>query len=449
MNGLSLTGKIIVKGKLKLISPLIIGSGKSNLADIEVLKDESGKPYIPATSFCGVLRHYFEDNTFSNNIQDQSNYFWGIHKKDQNGKVTEIESALICHDLFTENAIIRVRDGIRIDVKKGTAKDEGKYDYEVVEPDAVFDLFWEISIRKAFDKDKNILKKIIMTLISVLERGEISLGAKTNNGFGKCMLTDAQIYEFDFSKKNDVKQWLNQEFVNGISKLDVDLFINQNKTFSIDASFSIKNSFIVRSYPSEPKFPDGVHLTSNGKNVMPGTSFKGAIRNRALRIANTLNIINAEQKIKELFGTAGENETKRKSKVVVEETIIEDSVAELQNRIKIDRFTGGTIKTALFDSMPLWSSNNPESVKIKIRLRDYEPWEAGLLMLVLKDLWAEDLAIGGEKNVGRGILTGNSAVIKWDNRMLIMERDVDKLKFSSESDAKELNDFVNRLLEVK
>ncbi len=443
MNGLSLTGKIIVKGKLKLMSPLIIGCGKSNLADIEVLKDDSGKPYIPATSLCGVLRHYFENNFYTNIKEEQFNNFWGSNKSDG------MESALICHDLFTDYVEIRVRDGIRIDVKKGIVEDKGKYDYEVIEPDAVFNLFWEISIRKAFDKDKNILKKIIMTLISVLERGEISLGAKTNNGFGKCILTDVQIYEFDFSKKNEVKKWLNQELVNGISKLDVDIFINQNKTFSIDASFSIKNSFIVRSYPSEPKFPDAVHLTSNGKNVMPGTSFKGAIRNRALRIANTLNIINAEQKIKELFGTAGENETKRKSKVAVEETIIEDSVAELQNRIKIDRFTGGTIKTALFDSMPLWSSNNPESIKIKIRIRDYKTWEAGLLMLVLKDLWAEDLAIGGEKNVGRGVLTGNSAVIKWDNKMLIIERDVDKLKFSSESDAKELNDFVNKLLEVK
>ncbi|MFZ3383509.1 MAG: RAMP superfamily CRISPR-associated protein [Candidatus Methanoperedens sp.] len=448
MDGLSLKRKIIVIGKIRLESSLIIGSGQSDLADIEILKDDSGKPYIPSTSLCGVLRHYFEEN-FSDIINEQqSNYFWGKHMPYKNN---EIESAFICHDLFTENSKIniRVRDGIKIDAKNGCAEDKGKYDYEVVEPGIHFNLFWEVSIRQKFDLIT--FRKILATLISKLERGELSLGAKTNNGFGKCILIDTKIFEFDFKRKEDVSQWLCQEFINGKKKLEEEPFIKKEESiFSIEAYFGIKSSFIVRSYPSDPKQPDAVHLSSNEKPILPGTSLKGAIRNRAFKIAKTLCISCAEEKIIELFGTAGKNEMhNKKSRVLVEETIIENAVSELQNRIQIDRFTGGTINSALFDSMPLWNSNNLNSVTIKLKINDFKQWEAGLLMLVLKDFWTDDLPIGGEKNVGRGILSGNMAIIRWNNKELKIEKDDGRLKFSSKTDADELNSFVKQLTEVK
>jgi len=450
MNGLSLKGKIIVKGKLRLESPLIIGSGQSDLADIEILKDDSGKPYIPSTSLCGVLRHYFEEN-FSDIINgQQSNYFWGKHIPDNNN---EIESAFICHDLFTESSKIniRVRDGIKIDAKNGCAEDKGKYDYEVVEPGIHFNLFWEVSIRQKFDLIT--FRKILATLISKLERGELSLGAKTNNGFGKCILIDTKIFEFDFKRKEDVLHWLSQNFINGKKKLEEGPFIKEENIFSIEAYFAIKSSFIVRSYPSDPKQPDAVHISSNEKPILPGTSLKGAIRNRAFKIAKTLCIPCAEDKIIELFGKAGNNEIKnKKSRILVEETTIENAVSELQNRIKIDRFTGGTINNALCDSMPLWNLNNSNSVTIKLKIKDFkqsDQWAAGLLMLILKDFWTEELPIGGEKNVGRGILSGNKAIIRWNNKELKIEKDDGRLKFASKTDADELNSFVKQLTEVK
>lgn len=77
----SVIGKFIINGKLHLESPLIIGSGRGELVDIEVLKDETGIPFIPATSIIGVLRHYFEDN-FPENKVDDFNYFWGVSQKE-------------------------------------------------------------------------------------------------------------------------------------------------------------------------------------------------------------------------------------------------------------------------------------------------------------------------------------------------------------------------------
>jgi CRISPR/Cas system CSM-associated protein Csm3 (group 7 of RAMP superfamily) len=419
LNNESLVGKIIIKGKLTLESPLIIGSGIKEFIDIEVLKDKNGKPYIPATSLIGVLKHYFENN-MSENIGDDSDYFWGMSEKIDSNTQKSIQSSFICHDLYSAGAKIRIRDGVCIDPENQTAKDKGKYDFEIVDKGAVFDVFLEVTLRRIYSKDT--FKRILATIIEPLISSKIAIGAKTNSGFGKIALKNLEVIEFDFSKKDDVYRWLKKDFSHGISYLDPKQYVSYSKkidVFSIEAKFALVNSIIIRAYSEKPDLPDAVNITSNGEFVLPGTSLKGAIRNRALKILKTIKIDGAEQKINQLFGITGENEGKEnvKSRVQVEERAIKNAMPELQNRIKIDRFTGGTIKTALFNSMPLWGGNEPcESVIVNISIRNYKPWEAGLMLQVLKDIWCEDLAIGGEKNVGRGILKGISAFIRWQNK---------------------------------
>ncbi len=401
----SLTGKLLLRGRLELKTPVIIGSGETDVTDIVVLKDSEGKPYIPATSFVGVLRHYFEEEIDHSISDGQLDYFWGSRKA--NG----YQSALICDDLNTEDEPkIMVRDGVTINHKNGIAKRRAKFDYEVVEPNISFDLNIEINIREAYDK--TIFKRILKTIVDALKAGDIRIGAMTTKGFGICKLDDVSYYEFDFSKKEDVFSWLKREF-NKEQVLSVDSFPIKSKEFLIDAWFKIKSSLIIKSYSGELKAPDAVHITSNNNPVLPGTSLKGAIRDRAIRIINTLGESN-EEAIKQLFGWINEKNKneKYKSRIIVDETVINNVTEEAQHRIKIDRFTGGTIKGALFDSMPLWTTNDTKAVHITMKIKDYKDWEAGLLLLILKDLWNGDLPIGGDKNVGRGILKGLEANIK-------------------------------------
>jgi CRISPR/Cas system CSM-associated protein Csm3 (group 7 of RAMP superfamily) len=112
-----------------------------------------------------------------------------------------------------------------------------------------------------------------------------------------------------------------------------------------------------------------------------------------------------------------------RGRVRIEETLIENVVREVQTRIKIDRFTGGTIHGALFEMMPLWQMNNDDAVHIVMTVEDYKDWEAGLFLYVLKDLWTGDLAIGGEKNVGRGVLQGRRAEIRWKGGHVQLQAD--------------------------
>ncbi|MBU0702211.1 hypothetical protein KKE26_13120 [bacterium] len=75
---------------------------------------------------------------------------------------------------------------------------------------------------------------------------------------------------------------------------------------------------------------------------------------------------------------------------------------------------------------------------------NYQDWEAGLLLLILKDLWNEDLPIGGEKNVGRGILKGVLAKIQWNRQEITIEEKKDGLDISP-SDLATLNSFCDSL----
>lgn len=444
MEAASIKGKVIIQGELHLKSPMIIGSGHNEFADIEVIKDSEENPFIPATSLTGVIRHYFDENYPERS--KETDHFFGYFRKKNNEKHESIQSAFICHDLYAQKAHVRTRDGVKIDPSFQIAEDMGKYDFEIIEKGAVFNLFWEVTIRNIHDPDT--FKQLLATIISPLKEGNLLLGAKTNSGFGKCKLKKLCISQFDFSNKDDVLRWLKQDFSKGTPEFDYEPFEpeNHNKIFCIEARFAIKNSLIIRSYSEEANMPDATSITSNGKYVLPATSVKGAIRHRALKILKTLEIDNAQEQINNLFGIAGKNIDPKKGRVLIEEKKIKKVYPEIQNRIEIDRFTGGTIKTALFNSMPLWSKDHcDESVNIIIKIRNYEEWEIGLLLYVLKDLWSEDLPIGGEKNIGRGILKGICACIKWDGKCLKIETDDKELVFSDESYALELNQFAEKV----
>ena len=56
-----ITGKIILMATLRNTSPLLLGSGLSDIADKEIIRLPDGKPYIPASALAGKLRRKFKD----------------------------------------------------------------------------------------------------------------------------------------------------------------------------------------------------------------------------------------------------------------------------------------------------------------------------------------------------------------------------------------------------
>ena len=415
-------GKIILKANLELISPLMIGSGESEISDRDILLNKEGKPFIPASSFMGKL--------YNELSSDKKKKYFGQKKAGENDKNEEENKAesskfehqsyIICDDLHLSDDSAKntaIRDGIRINPETGLVEKETKFDYQVLEPGNHFAL--EMSINVEPDDNYNDCKELMKNIVNVLSNRQFALGGKTSSGFGNLQAQNIKVMEYDFADKKQAAAYLlKKETENLFSKYIEDNSM-LNDEFRINASFQIVNSFLIRSYSKTPYGSDATQLKCGDKFVLPGTSLRGALRAKAQKILNLLweNKKNeVDMFIAALFGTTSlekKNEYSVPSSLYVSETVIDNVKCEMQNRIQIDRFTGGTIESALFDSMPVFPVPNDEAQLVNLTLTIHKPLpsQKGLLLLLLKDLYTSELPIGGEKNVGRGLLKGTKATV--------------------------------------
>jgi CRISPR/Cas system CSM-associated protein Csm3 (group 7 of RAMP superfamily) len=257
------------------------------------------------------------------------------------------------------------------------------------------------------------------------ESGEICLGMKKRRGFGRCHVKEWQVWNFNLEDAGDRTSWLlfDRECSNKLPVITdkiadalgvvLDEGEDQRDRFLMHATFQLVGSLLIRSSQnSTRRAPDVVHLKSHRPNksesqsVLSGTSLAGVLRHRAERIVKTLG--SCSPIVDQLFGFVG-NESQA-SRLVVHEKVIKDATDLVQNRIAIDRFTGGAYHGALFDEQPIFEG----SVCIELELRNPKDHEIGLLLLLLKDLWTSDLPVGGESSIGRGRLKGIKAHLIWN-----------------------------------
>ncbi|MBR3050997.1 MAG: CRISPR-associated protein [Selenomonadaceae bacterium] len=407
MNSSSVIGKILIGGELVLRSPLLIGDGAGetaeNFRDVHVLKNRQGEPFIPGTSLCGVLCDWLE-----NLSPVWTTKIFGDEK--------EMQSSLQVEDVILNGGEIIARDGVRIDGLTGTVDGDGKYDFEVVERGASGALRLLINLRgihvnKNFNGDKNYsLDEICAVIARLLRRlhDGIRLGALTTKGFGFVAAENLTANLYDFRNKNDVVAWLTGEKSANEILPSTEQTDASPKNFIVDANFRFNSSFIIRD-------DNAATLKSRKDFVIPGTSLKGILRHRAEYIFGKLGI---DAKI--LNGLMGNSTDDKKIKsrfIVAESYIAPEDFAEVEHtRNKIDRFTGGTLQGTLFTSKPAYQKNLEPTLKIHFEIRDATDAEAGLAIFLLRDLWLGRVALGGEKSVGRGTLSGVSAEINFKGK---------------------------------
>ena len=110
------------RGIVRAKTPLLIGSGESEKADIECMRDWSGNFFIPASSLAGVLRAHLSRYLNPDLIKL---CFGG--EDDESG-----QSLFYFYDLPLQTTQSYIRDGIAIDSETGTVKEKAKYDYELI-----------------------------------------------------------------------------------------------------------------------------------------------------------------------------------------------------------------------------------------------------------------------------------------------------------------------------
>ncbi|OQY88124.1 MAG: hypothetical protein B6D41_11225 [Chloroflexi bacterium UTCFX4] len=413
----------IVKGTLELEAPAHFGNGDvSAWTDMPLARDkETGKPLLTGASIAGALRNYLRASS-----ESQANDLFGEIRGN-----TAIESALIVNDALASNANdLEMRDGVAINPKTRTAGDKKKFDIELLPAGAQFDLCFELNVAK----DKQELVHALAIALRGLEMGEIGLGKRKTRGLGACVVKEWRVRRYRVTEPRELIAWLNQDGANEKGDniaplLGVEVSNIEKEKFTLDATFELDGSLLIRDYAASNTSADAAHLHSkrNGKlePIVSGTSLAGALRARAQRIANTVagDTNRAEKLVDEMFGPRkGEL---RASRVRVRESVIQNGMSEMvQNRVKIDRFTGGASNTALFSEQPVFGLSETR-VQIALELvkaheqEQVDRAEVGLLLLVLKDLWTGDLALGGESSVGRGRLHGVCANLqlggdKWE-----------------------------------
>ena len=442
--------RVLIQGDLTLETPTSFGTGDfEGLVDIPLALDPlEGKALLTGASLAGALRSYLREREFGYGKKDSGSKnslyltLFGLQEDDEGE-----QSYLIVHDSLSKVPQVELRDGVKINPKTRTAKDKHKFDYELIEAGTTFPIKMELLLPK--DKKKGQMLVTALTIcLQGLEKGEIALGYRKRRGFGCCKVGTWEVCRYDLTKPEGLINWLDksksvQRENNIVSLFGVNksLLVDKRSIFEMEATFSLENSLIIRSGSGDAGSPDVVHLHSNRKGkgpspVLSGTSLAGVLRARALRIAQTIgDKEKARIMVNNLFGSEI-TESKDKaftSKIVTSETEIFKPLSLVQQRIKIDRFTGSSFPTALFSEQPVFEQKDTE-IKLKIVIQKPKNAHIGILLLILKDLWTGDLPIGGESSIGRGRLRGKKADLsykrsdlKYPQKWTIRQKDNGKL----------------------
>ena len=136
----------------------------------------------------------------------------------------------------------------------------------------------------------------------------MNIGALTTKGYGKIQIKKkpTPFYIFDFSKDEDAWAWL--EYLDGnINKVPVkydDAKSNIISDFRMRIGLSLKNSMIIATTDFQEELSKesnikirAVQLKSGEDYVIPGTSIKGVIRNRAINILRNLSNYKNEENV--------------------------------------------------------------------------------------------------------------------------------------------------------
>ena len=427
-------GKKIVKKKyykvtFELASPLVVGSGDNQYTDKDIIRNSKGNPYIPGSAVAGICRSLFEEDEALIN-----EYFGMIYqaKSDETDRTKEEakESRIIFYDANMDSESISQyhiskRDSVALDEYK-TAKEGAKFDMEILEPGVKFVTYIE---QNFYGNDRMVTDEIADAWLE----NNIYIGAKTMRGYGSVKNVAIETKLFDLNRKEEVEKWLDFDMYAILAWKDSVSYIKKNKTEKETNSLELKlrqeGGISIRRYTtqicvdSKESLPDYEQLTvrkvSEGEveqilPVIPGTSWAGAFRHRMLELVPDLEA-------KTYFGCVDEKKNeKRKSKIRFGETQLEHAQEKVLSRNSIDRFSGGTINTALFTEKTYYGGVT--TLKICVEEKMDEKIKKALAATIA-DLNYGLLSVGGLAAIGRGcfkVTEINGNAVKEDNEVYAM-----------------------------
>lgn len=426
--------RILARFILEAETPLAIGSGdKDVITDALVARDVNGLPYLPGTSIAGVLRSML-------NVGKKSS-LWGYQEKKE-GRGSEI--------VFTEGKILNsqgiVMDGLQDSIiiakdpllsyyfdlpirqhvcitGSGVAAKTGKFDEEVVYKGTQFCFEVEI-VSKVFDAAE------MSNLIDAVRLRTFRLGGGTRCGFGKMKVKSVQKVVLDLSSVDDMKSYLEKssnlqksaawwtsvenEDISELKStdcIDYQLLLQATDFFMFGSGHGDETGDADMTSVVETTVCDGKVLCGN--ILIPGTSVKGALRHRVAFYYNKLTggkaIASENKAVRELFGY--QDSKAHRGNVFVSDVFLDSLDTRIIPHVKIDRFTGGASKGALFQEKSVYGNGHDVTIDVLVDKSVFDnDSESNPIQMALedamKDICRGMLPLGGGVNRGNGVFRG-------------------------------------------
>lgn len=386
----------IIEAEIESVSPLYIGDDEGNI----LIDNETNTAYLPATSIAGAFRNYLSS------IGEDVNLLFGETDNSQMSKI-------YVGDSYGKVLGFERRDGVRIDGETGANKHGAKIQRLYLSEGLEFNIKFEIHMET--EEDKN-LKPMIYKALSGLNKSFIRFGGHKSSGLGIFEVKKATEMEYNFKDLNSLQSYLKR---GEATKKDIMPEINKDYKEEDYVEFIVKGELstplIIKSPRSfNPNEADDTSMkTSSGKYIIPGSSFKGVLRSRIETISNYFGSMDKAQ---ELFGQV-EREGKDHilSSIFVKEVGIDNSQylkTVEYNRIKLDKFTSGVRYGSLMQDVPVKGSTDFHILYRKKGDKALDDFAIGIIALALRDLGTENIALGGNDNIGRGRFKGSSMTIR-------------------------------------
>lgn len=436
----------------ELTQPMHVGNGVGSSEEV-LIHPVTREPFVQATGIAGPFRAFYatgktaielgdvfgisgeelpkvpEKKKASNKVYANSQIYdtLGESQKKEDVKLVradDVESRICFTDgIFITEPKMELRPHVKIDPVSGTVASEGsggqKFNTEYIGAGSVIEFFVYLY---GMGSEAQADETMVVDMLTAINTKDLQFGGMKSTGCGFMKIANAAVCRFDMKNSDDIEKWQREDWLD-ISEYDPLTIGGSDKdvsaAYTITVTGKTEGAMLIRSIAVSEvgeDAPDSINIQNAAKDyIVPGSSLKGAIKNRIEIILAYLKqkgvVSDTEKLVIDAFGgkEAGrskeERYTGRSGNLRFSDTKVgekeDNDMAPLQHRIHIDKFTGGVMHGGKFSE-----KNIAGDFTMEIRILDKNDPKVtcALLTLALRDLMIGAFNLGSGYNVGKGFV---------------------------------------------
>lgn len=396
------------KAYLELVTPMHVGASFSEKNEV-LLHPVDGLPFVQASSIAGSLRDYYTKEKGDKRASE----LFGSSDVENGSRI------IVSDGNFDQKSVkFEMRPRVKIDPESGTtskSKAKGtdassghKFDMECVASGSKFS--FELYIKGNDFSEAGDVEDIL----SAFNQGGITIGGQKSNGFGDVKISRLLCRKFDLTSGDDRKDWIIEDSLDDGKYDDITSSLAEKKSFAyrITGKAKTESGILVKGYKKDgfgQGSADAVNIQdANGNYIIPGSSLKGSLRSQIERIL-TYKGIEGDSRKQVITNIFGETESGGKAgNIISYDAVIEipeGKKLKTNNRIHIDKATGGVMNTGLFNEQRAFGNIG---LKIDITGRNNPELSCGYMLMAIRDLAINLYNLGGGYSIGNGMLSIDS-----------------------------------------